>query len=74
MDRTVTISEADFNKVEKEHNAVVLQNTVLKRDLTRALLLLKTSTEYYDTDISDVDEFEEKVVKFISITKRDHKI
>ena len=50
-------------ELQEKHN-------LTKEYLRRALLLLKKSREYIDEEIDESEEFEEKIVKFISEVKR----
>jgi len=74
MDRTVTISEADYQKIEKAYNDMQSKHAQLKQHMTRALLLLQKSKNFIDVDMSEAEEFEETIDKFVTTMKREHKI
>lgn len=56
--------------VEQKLKELQDKHTLTKEYLRRALLKLKNSMEFFDQEISDVDEEEERITKFISEVKR----
>ena len=56
--------------VEQKLKELQEKHTLTKEYLRRALLKLKNSIEFFDQEISDVDEEEERITKFISEVKR----
>lgn len=56
-----------MTNTEKELNDKLI---ITKEYLRRALLNLQKSTEYFDDEIDESEEFEEKITKFIGEVKR----
>lgn len=55
---------------EVENKELKTKLSLTKEYLRRALLHLKKSTEFFDIEIDESDEQEEKITKFISEVKR----
>jgi hypothetical protein len=55
---------------EEELKQLKAKHSLTKEYLRRALLNLKKSTEYFDIEIDETDEFEEKINKFVGEVKR----
>lgn len=56
--------------MEEELKALKEKHSLTKEYLRRALLNLKKATEYFDIEIDESDEFEEKINKFVDEVKR----
>lgn len=56
--------------VEEKLKTLQLQHNQTKEYLRRALIKLKKSTEFFDIEIDEVDEFEEQINNFIGEVKR----
>lgn len=59
-----------MENIEQQYKELNEKNILTKEYLRRALLLLKKSTEMFDIEIDESDEFEEKINKFINEVKR----
>jgi len=55
---------------ESEYEELKRKLSLNKEYLRRALLILKKSTEFFDYEINESEEFEEKIIKFIGEVKR----
>lgn len=56
--------------IESENKELKNKLSLTKEYLRRALLNLQKSTEYFDIEIDESDDFEEKITKFIGEVKR----
>jgi pimeloyl-CoA synthetase len=57
------MSAEEIQRLTEKHN-------LTKEYLRRALLKLKKSTQFFDIEIDEVDEYEEEITKFIGEVKR----
>ncbi len=67
---TTEISPEELKGLLKEFKELKDKHNLTKEYLRRALLKLKKSTEFFDIEVDDVEEFEEGITKFISEVKR----
>ncbi len=56
--------------VEQKYKALQEKHILTKEYLRRALLKLKNSIDFFDVEIDDSDEEEDRINKFISEVKR----
>ena len=63
MEETITVNAQEFALNDAKHK-------LTQEYLRRALIRLKKATEFFDQDISDVDEEEDRISNFISEVKR----
>ncbi len=62
MTQTIT-AEQEFKELKDKH-------ILTKEYLRRALIKLKKSTEYFDIEEDESEEFEDGIIKFIADVKR----